>query len=177
MYSYGNEPKCCDCCNDAGGQKEMTTEDIKKEIKATQLLRESLYTQTQECNRKLNSLYKRLEKSYRDELLSRGIKLEGCCIKQGTRYIKIEEVTSFGNDYISCKTSNVDTKDNAIVFFDSHVMFQEIVENKCTEEEFNDVMNTVLAKLTEKYGDKGLVKKRNINHAEDLIARMDKLND
>lgn len=172
---YCNEPKCCanECVTK---QKETTIEDLKAKIKSNNLLIENLRKQVDNTYKEINTLEDELAKRYRDKLLNSECKLEGTCIKEKNRFIRIEEVTSIMNNAICCKTFNVDIEQTIITPLDSYILFQEIVEYKCSEEDFNDAINTVLAKLSEKYGDKGVFGKKNVSGAEDLINRMEHLN-
>ena len=171
-----NEPKCCDCCTNPISQKEITIEDLKAKIKSNNLLVKNLQEQINNTYKEINTLENELAKRYRNELLNSEFKLEGTCIKKDDRFIRIEKVTSIMDDAIQCETFNVDVDRTIITSLNSYILFQEIVENRCSDETFNDAVNTVLAKLSEKYGDKGVFGKKNVSGAEDLINRMEHLN-
>ena len=173
--SYYDEPKCCanECVTK---QKEMTIEDLKAKVKSNQLLIESLQKQTNDTYKEINTLENELAKRYRNELLNSECKLEGTCIKEKNEFIRIEEVTSIMDNAIRCKTFNVNVDQTVITPLDSYIPFQEIVEYKCSEEDFNDAVNAVLTKLSEKYSGKGIFRKNNISGAKNLIDRMEHLN-
>lgn len=171
---YCNEPKCCanECVTK---QKEMTVEDLKAKIKSNNLLVKNLQEQINNTYKEINRLENELAKRYRNELLNSEFKLEGACIKKDDRFTIIEEVTSIMDDAIQCKTFNVDIDRTIITSLNSYIFFQEIVENRCSDEAFNEAVNTVLTKLSEKYSGKGIFRKNNISEAENLIDRMDSL--
>lgn len=162
---------------------DMSIEELNEEMNTIQLLFEENHKKENELYNTLRSLREAKDNAYQAYIIKNNIKLTDICMCKNfqtkTDYLKILSISNIQKDVVTADTVVVTENKEfghsmGIYNRTQYLNFSDIFENKCTEDEFNNVFLKAIDFLKSKVS---IVSKEKINYydAANLIQRTDKL--
>lgn len=175
--------KVCDTKSCSKGINDMSIEELNEKINANTILLKENDKKQNEIYDVLHSLREAKERAYQAYIIKNNVNLVDTCLcikdNQSKRYIKILSVLDFRHnavvaDMVSVLENVNDEHVLGVSSMSSYITLNDIFENKCTEDEFNNAFLKAIETLKDK-ASVDVKKKKDYSDAADLIQRMDNL--